>query len=162
MRTRTATALALATILVAGVARAQDQEGTRLSPALEQLRETVMDRLHTTADELGRQAEQRDKIREIHSGFAPKYQTQRAARRELRQDEFKELGAILTPEQREQVKDAVAERMAMIKERAARRQWPEVASLHDSMADRIESAAEELDLTAEQREKLRDAFRPFA
>ena len=82
MRTRTATALALATTLVAGVARAQEQrEGTRLSPALEQLRETVMDRLHTSADELGLTAEQRDKIREIHAGFAAKYQTQRVDRR---------------------------------------------------------------------------------
>jgi Spy/CpxP family protein refolding chaperone len=164
MRTRTATALALATILVAGLARAQDQdqEGTRLSPALEQLRETVSDRLHMAADELGLTAEQRDKIREIHTGFAPKYQAQRAARRELRQDEFKELGAILTPEQRDQVKEAVAERMAMIKEGAARRKWPEVASLRDTLADRIESAAEELNLSDEQREKIREAFRPFA
>ena len=53
MRTRIATALALATMLVAGVARAQDQEGTRFSPALEHLRETVLDRLHTSADQLG-------------------------------------------------------------------------------------------------------------
>ena len=107
MRTRTETALALAAMLVAGVARAQEraqeQEGTRLSPALEQLRETVSDRLHTAADQLGLTAEQRDKIREIHTGFAAKYQAQRAARRELRQDEFEELGAILTPEQRDQV-----------------------------------------------------------
>ena len=41
MRTRAATALAFAALFVAGVARAQEQEGTRLSPALEQLRETV-------------------------------------------------------------------------------------------------------------------------
>jgi Spy/CpxP family protein refolding chaperone len=154
--------LALATILVAGVARAQDQEGTRLSPALEQLRETVLDRVHTAADELGLTAEQRDKIREIHTGFAPKYQAQRAARRELRQDEFKELGTILTPQQRDQVKDAVAERIAMLKEGAAKRKWPEVASLRDTITDRIESAADELDLSDEQREKIRDAFRPFA
>ena len=53
MRTRTATALAVATMLVAGIARAQDQEGTRLSLALEQLRETVLDRLNAAADKLG-------------------------------------------------------------------------------------------------------------
>ena len=45
MRMRNATALALATVLAGGMARAQDQEETRLSPALEQLRETVSDRL---------------------------------------------------------------------------------------------------------------------
>jgi Spy/CpxP family protein refolding chaperone len=162
MRTRNATALALATILVAGVARAQEQEGTRLSPALEQLRETVSDRLHTAADDLGLTADQRAKIREIHAGFAAKYQAQRAARRELRQDEFEELGAILTPEQRDQVKEAVAEQIAMIREGAARRKWPEVASLRDTVADRIESAADERDFTAEQREKIREAVLSFA
>jgi Spy/CpxP family protein refolding chaperone len=162
MRTRTATALALATILVAGVARAQDQEGNRLSPALEQLRETVLDRLHTAADELGLTAEQRNRIREIHTGFATKYQAQRVARRELRQDEFEELGAILTPEQRDQVKDAVAERIPMIKEGAAKRKWPEVASLRGTVADRIESAADELNLSAEQREKIREVVLSLA
>ena len=102
--------MALATMLVAGVARAQDPEGTRLSPKLEQLRETVLDRLHTAADQLGLTADQRAKIREIHNGFASKYQAQRAARRELRQEEFKELGAILNAEQRDQVKAFVEER----------------------------------------------------
>jgi Spy/CpxP family protein refolding chaperone len=148
-------------MLIAGVARAQEQEGTRLSPALEQLRETVSDRLHTAADVLGLTAEQRDRIREIHSGFAAKYQAQRAARRELRQDEFEELGAILTPDQRAQVKDAVAERIAMAREGEARRKWPEVASLRDTVADRIESAADELDLTSEQREKIREVVLSF-
>ena len=47
------------------------------------VRETVPDRLHAVADKLGLTAEQRDKIREIHAGFASKYQAQRAARREL-------------------------------------------------------------------------------
>src|SRR6516165_4702672 len=65
MRTRTATALALATMLAAGVARAQDQEGTRISPVLEQLRESVSDRLHSAADQLALTAEQREKIREV-------------------------------------------------------------------------------------------------
>ena len=106
MRTPTATALALATILVAGVARAQDQEGARLSPALEQLRETVSDRLHASADRLGPTAEQRGKIRDFRTSFAAKYR----AHRELRQEESKDLGAILTPEQRDQVKGAVEER----------------------------------------------------
>jgi Spy/CpxP family protein refolding chaperone len=154
--------LALATILVAGAARAQDEEGTRLSPALEQLRETVSDRLQTAAEDMGLTAEQRDKIREIHAGFAAKYEAQRDARRQLRQDEFKELSALLTPEQREKVKDAVTERTATIKEGSGKRRWPEVACLCDTMKDRIESAADELELTAAQRDKIREAYQPFA
>jgi hypothetical protein len=107
---RNVTALALATMLAGGIARAQDQGGTRLSPALEQLRETVADRLVSAADELGLTADQRAKIHQIHAGYAEKYQAQRAARRALRREEFTALGAVLTPEQRDQVKDAVEER----------------------------------------------------
>ena len=110
MRMRNVTALALATMLAGGIARAQGQGETRLSPALEQLRETVADRLQSAADELGLTAEQREKIRQIHAGYAEKYRAQRDARRALRREEFKALGAVLTPEQRDQVKDAVEER----------------------------------------------------
>jgi Spy/CpxP family protein refolding chaperone len=122
----------------------------------------VSDRLHTAADELGLTPDQREKIRQIHTPFAAKIDAQRSARRALRQEEFKELGAILTPEQRDQVKDAVAERIAMRQEGAAKRKWPEVASLRDTMADRIDSTADELNLSDEQRNKIREAFRPFA
>ena len=116
MSMRNVTALALATMLAGGIARAQDQdqdkdkEATRLSPALEQLRETVADRLQSAADELGLTAEQREKIRQIHAGYAEKYRAQRDARRALRREEFQALGAALTPEQRDQIKDAVEER----------------------------------------------------
>ena len=79
-------------------------------PTVAQLRETVADRLQSAADELGLSAEQREKIRQIHAGYAEKYRAQRDARRALRREEFKALGAVLTPEQRDQVKDAVEER----------------------------------------------------
>ena len=162
MRMRNVTALALATMLAGGIARAQDQGETRLSPALEQLRETVADRLQSAADELGLTAEQREKIRQIHAGYAEEYRAQRDARRALRREELEALGAVLTPEQRDQVKDAVEERAVMIKEGTARRKWPEVAGLRDSMADRLESAADELGLSDEQRAKIGASFRPFA
>ena len=110
MRMRNVTALALATMLAGGIARAQDQGETRLSPALEQLRETVADRLQSAADELGLTAEQREKIRQIHAGYAEEYRAQRDARRALRREELEALGAVLTPAQRDQVKDAVEER----------------------------------------------------
>ena len=166
MSMRNVTALALAAMLAGGIARAQDQdqdqEETRLSPALEQLRETVADRLESAADRLGLTAEQREKIRQVHAGYAEKYRAQRDARRALRREEFQALGAALTPEQRDQVKDAVEERAVMIKEGTAKRKWPEVAGLRDSIADRLESAADELGLSDEQREKIRESHRPFA
>ena len=79
-------------------------------PTVERLRETVADRLQSAADELGLTAEQREKIRQIHAGYAEKYRAQRDARRALRREDLKALGAVLTPAQRDQVKDAVEER----------------------------------------------------
>jgi Spy/CpxP family protein refolding chaperone len=149
-------------MLAGGIVRAQDDQGTRLSPALEQLRETVADRLQSAADELSLTAEQRDKIRQIHAGFAEKCQAQRLARRELRRDEFKALGEILTPGQREKIKDAVEERVAMIREGAPKRKWPEVAGVRNSLADRLGTMADEIGLSEDQRGKIRDAIRPLA
>jgi Spy/CpxP family protein refolding chaperone len=79
-------------------------------PILPQLRETLADRLNAASDELGLTAEQRDKIRAIRADFAAKYQAQRTERRELRKDELRELGAILTSEQRDQVKSFAEDR----------------------------------------------------
>jgi Spy/CpxP family protein refolding chaperone len=162
MSIRNVTALALATMLAGGVARAQNHGETQLSPALEQLRETVAERLESVADELGLTAEQREKIRKIHAGYTEKCQAQRDARRALRREEFTALGAVLTPEQRDKIKDAVEERTVTIKEGTAKRKWPEVASLRDSIVDRLESAADNLGLADEQRAKIRESFKPFA
>jgi hypothetical protein len=70
----------------------------------------MLDWLHTSADRLGLTAEQRDKLRDSRTTFAAKYQAGPNARRELRQEELKDLGAILNPEHRDQGKGAVEER----------------------------------------------------
>jgi Spy/CpxP family protein refolding chaperone len=72
--------------------------------------ETVADRLNAASDEFGRTAEQRDRIRAIRADLAAKYRAQRAARRDLRQEELRELGSILTPEQRDHVNSFADER----------------------------------------------------
>ena len=77
------------------------QEQKPFSPALEQLRETVSERLQTVADQLGLTPEQRTKIREAHTAFADKFQALRTQRRELLQSELEAIGDVLTPEQRE-------------------------------------------------------------
>ena len=80
------------------------QEQQAISPALEQLRETVSERLQTVADTLGLTPEQRTKIREAHAAFADRFQALRTQRRELLQSEFEAIREVLTPEQRDQVK----------------------------------------------------------
>ena len=78
------------------------------------VRETVADRLRALADKLGLTDEQRNKIREAHAAFAEKYEAQRTQRRELRREELKALGTVLTPDQLEKVKSYIEDRVESI------------------------------------------------
>jgi Spy/CpxP family protein refolding chaperone len=83
--------------------------------AIAQLRETVAERVRGLADRLGLTDEQRGRIREIHASFADKYEAQRTARRDLRREELKAMGDVLTPEQREKVKSYIEDRVEAFK-----------------------------------------------
>jgi Spy/CpxP family protein refolding chaperone len=110
------------------------------------------------ADTLGLTPEQRTKIREAQTAFAGKFQALRTQRRELLQSEFEAIRDVLTPEQRDQVKECVED----VREAGAKRDWPEVSPLRDTLAERVQAAAEKVALTAEQRQKIRDMHAPFA
>jgi Spy/CpxP family protein refolding chaperone len=77
--------------------------------AVAMLKETIAERLAATADKLGLTEEQRTKIKAAYSNFAASYSTQRDQREALRKEELKAMGEILTPEQREKVKDYFAD-----------------------------------------------------
>jgi Spy/CpxP family protein refolding chaperone len=83
--------------------------------AIAQLRETIADRLRALADRLGLTQEQRSKIREAHAAFVEKYEAQRTARRDLRREELKALGAVLTPEQLAKVKSYIEDRVETLR-----------------------------------------------
>jgi Spy/CpxP family protein refolding chaperone len=138
------------------------QEPKPFSPALEQLRETVSERVQTVADNLGLTPEQRTKIREAHTAFADKFQTLRNQRRELLQSELDAIRDVLTPEQREQAKGFVEDLREAAKEASAKPEWPEVSPLRDALAERIQAAGEKLSLTSEQRQKIREMHTSFA
>jgi Spy/CpxP family protein refolding chaperone len=140
--------------------RAQEQKP--FSPALEQLRATVSERLQTVADQLGLTPQQRTKIREAHAAFADRFQALRTQRREMLQSELEAIRDVLTPEQREVVKGFVEDRREAAREAGARREWPEVSPLRDTLADRVQALAGKLALTTEQRKKIRDMHAPFA
>ena len=53
--------------------RPDAQEEPRFTPDLEQLRETVADRLSAVAEKLGLTDDQKTKIREAHTAFAERY-----------------------------------------------------------------------------------------
>ena len=99
MRRQMLTGLALGAIVLGAGNLLRAQEEPRFRPDLEQMRETVCERLEAVADKLGLSDEQKTKVREAHTAYAEKYQTMRAARRELLQSELQALGDVLTPEQ---------------------------------------------------------------
>jgi Spy/CpxP family protein refolding chaperone len=162
LRKRHVTGLAFAALFLATGGFVLAQEQKPFSPALEQLRETVSERLQSVADQLGLTPEQRTKIREAHAAFKDKYQALRTQRRELLQSELDAIRDVLTPEQRDQVKGLVEDVREATKEAGAKRDWPEVTPLRDALSERIQAAAENLVLTAEQRQKIRGMHAPFA
>jgi Spy/CpxP family protein refolding chaperone len=137
------------------------QEQRPFSPALEQLRETVAERLHSVADKLALSPEQRTKIKESHAAFAEKFEALRKDRRELLQSELEAMRDILTPEQRDMAKGFVEDMREQARS-GAERDWPEVCSLRDALAERVQAASEKLALTPEQTKKLRDVHASFA
>jgi Spy/CpxP family protein refolding chaperone len=158
LREHLVTAFALGALVLSAGAGLRAQEEPRYSPDLEQLRETVSDRLAALADKLGLTDEQKTKIREAHTAFAGKYEACRSQRRELLQEELKALGDVLTPEQREIAKGYVED----FKAAAASPEGPEICPIRETLADRLHEAVAKLNLTAEQKTKLREAHAPFA
>ncbi len=122
----------------------------------------MSERLQTVADQLGLTPEQRTKIREAHTAFADKFEALRKERRELLQSELAAAGDVLTPEQRDAVKGFVEDVKEETAGTAAKREWPEVGQLRDTLLERLQAAAEKITLTPEQREKLRTIHAPFA
>ncbi len=161
LRKQLATAFMVAATLFGTARLAGAQEQKPLSPALEQLRETVSERLQAVADQLGLTPEHRTKIRETHTAFAAKFQAMRTQRRELLQSELEAMKNELTPEQRDMVKEFVEDLREETKGIAARREWPEVGQVRETLAERVQAAAEKLALTPEQREKIRELHKPF-
>jgi len=134
-----------------------------LRPEIEQLKQTVADKIEAAADRLGLSQEQRDKIKEIRSSRAEQCKALRDERRALLQEELKAIGSILTPEQRDKVKEFAEDREERREDRleqadqAGRTGLPRFAAARATLAERIEAAAEKLGLTSEQRKKIGSA-----
>jgi Spy/CpxP family protein refolding chaperone len=154
--------LTIAALFLATGSQIRAQEQKPFSPALEQLRETVSERLQAVGEKLGLTPEQQAKIRDAHTAFADKFQTLRKERRELLQSELEAIRDVLTPEQREEVKGFVEDQTAAAREPGAKRDWPEVCPLRDALAERVQAAAHKISLTPEQRTKIREAHANFA
>jgi|GEM_PF-2869783 hypothetical protein len=123
---------------------------------------SVADRMEAVADKLGLSDQQRQQIAKTHAQFAGKYQALRGERLDLMQEELKAVAAILTPEQREKVKDLCEDRVVIIEVTATGGSADEaVKALRESIAERLEAVADKLELTAEQRSQIRNVHAAF-
>jgi Spy/CpxP family protein refolding chaperone len=124
---------------------------------------SVADRLDAVADKLGLNADQRQQIAKAHAEYAGKYQALRSQRRELMQEELKAVAAILTPEQREKVKDFCEDRVVVIEVSATGATADEaVKALRETISERMEAVADKLGLSADQRTQIRGVHTTFA
>ncbi|SIO66251.1 hypothetical protein SAMN05444166_8017 [Singulisphaera sp. GP187] len=152
-----------ALVAVLGAGRgARGQNERDLRPEVDQLVQSVAEKLESVGDKLELTADQRAKIREAHASFEAKYKSLRGERRDLLHSELTTLGAILTPEQRDKVKDFAEDRIEARKIETAERDWPRFAGMRDTIAERIQGAGASLGLTDEQRKHIRAAWAPFA
>ena len=119
---------------------------------------SIADRLESLADKLGLSADQRRQITE--GAYAVRRPIRRVAlrqRRELLGEELKGIAAVLTPEQREKIKNFAEDRVVVVEVRTAAQDSSNgETTLRETIAERIEPVAERLGLTAEQRTKVRD------
>ena len=144
-------ALIVGISLFAAASRADEEKSLR--PELQNMVQSVSEKLQAAADKLELTADQRAKIREINSGWAEKRKALRTERQALLQEELKGLGTILTPEQREKVKALVEDRVEEIRE-AGVPGLPVFEGLRDTLKERVESGADRIGLTGDQRDQI--------
>src|SRR5262245_48905133 len=145
--------------LLAGPLHADEEKSLR--PEIQNMVQSVSERIQAVADKLDLTAEQRTKIREIQASRAEKHKALRAERQALLQEELKALGTILTPEQRDKVKELIEDRVEQVSD-AGKAGLPMFAAVRDTLADRVETAGERIGVTAEQREQIIKALSSYA
>jgi len=126
--------MVLAAIVAAPVAAnaVWADEVKTLRPEIEQLQQTVADKIEAAADTLGLSKEQLDKIKEVRANRSEECKALRAERRALLQEELKAISSILTPEQREKVKEFAEDRGERREDRIEQADRPEERDCPDS------------------------------
>jgi Spy/CpxP family protein refolding chaperone len=124
--------------------------------------QSVSERIQAAADKLGLTQDQRQRIMEIHKSYDEKYEKLSDDRRELLKSELKSLGEILTPEQREKVRNYFEDHVVLIDVQLDPNDPQAVAMLKETIAERLEATADKLGLTQDQRAKIKAAYSGFA
>jgi Spy/CpxP family protein refolding chaperone len=124
--------------------------------------QSVSERLHATAEKLGLSSEQRQRIADAYKSCEEKYDQLADDRRELLKSELKSVGEILTPEQREKVRNYFQDHVVMFDVQLDPNDPQALALLKETIAERLEATADKLGLTQDQRAKIKEAYSGFA
>ena len=139
-------------------ARQQIEYRIVVAPVLQ----SVTDRLQAAADRLGLTPEQRKEIVETYKSYDEKYDQLEDDRRELLKSELRAVGEVLTPEQRERVRNYFQDHVVVVDVQVDPNDPQAVAMLKETIAERLEATADKLGLTQEQRDKIKASFADFA
>ncbi len=124
--------------------------------------QSVCERLQAAAEKLALTPEQRKQILDTHETYDEKYDKLADDRRELLKSELKAVGDTLTPEQREKVRNYFQDHLVVIDVQLDPNNPEAMAMLKESIADRLQAAAEKLGLSQEQRDKIKATYATFA
>jgi Spy/CpxP family protein refolding chaperone len=124
--------------------------------------QSVTARLQAAADKLGLTQEQREKIINVYKSYDDKYEKLADDRCEQLQSELKAVGDILTPEQREKVRNYFQDRVVVVDVQVDPNDPQAMAMLKETIAERLEATADKLGLTPEQRDKIKATYSRFA
>jgi Spy/CpxP family protein refolding chaperone len=124
--------------------------------------QSVTARLQAAADKLGLTPEQQERIVGIYKSYDEKYEKLADDRRELLKSELKAVGEVLTPDQRDKVRNYFQDHVVVLDVQLDPNDPQAVAMLKETIAERLEAAADKLGLTQEQRDKIKAAYSGFA
>jgi Spy/CpxP family protein refolding chaperone len=124
--------------------------------------QSVCERLRNASDKLGLSEDQRKQIVDTYKAYEEKYEKLSDDRHDLLQSELKAVGEVLTPEQREKVRNYFQDHLVVVDVQLDPNDPKAKALLKETIADRLGAAAEKLGLTEDQRGKIKATYANFA
>ena len=111
------------------------------------------------SDKLGLSEDQRKQIVDTYKAYEEKYEKLSDDRHDLLQSELKAVGEVLTPEQREKVRNYFQDHLVVVDVQLDPNDPKAKALLKETIADRLSRlAAEKLGLTEDQRGKIKATY----
>jgi Spy/CpxP family protein refolding chaperone len=144
------------TLVALGWGAAARGQERQLRPEVELLMKSCCEKLQDAAKELSLTSEQQSKIKDIFESYKGRRKTLREQRHELIKNDLKAIQEYLTPQQREKAEDFIQDKLEAQPEGDGPLAWLHDDGMRETLAQKLQTAADKLDLTPEQRTKIRE------